>query len=147
MNAPIHTAWSFFREQHDVHEFQRQFEIPMAQTPSLLGPELYRFRAGFLEEEVREFREAHDAGDLLGAADALVDLAYVLHGTALMMGLPWPRLWETVQEKNMLKVRALHAADSKRGTTYDVVKPAGWTPPDHREALGEGPWPVFDPSK
>jgi predicted HAD superfamily Cof-like phosphohydrolase len=41
----------------------------------------------------------------------------------------WDELWADVQRANMSKERALREADSKRGSTYDVIKPAGWVPP------------------
>ncbi len=136
---------TFFREQQDVKAFQERFMVPMARVPSMLTDDLFDFRYRFLQEEITEWSKAQMNGDLPEAADALVDLAYVLHGTALMMGLPWSHLWRTVHEKNMQKVRVARADDSKRGSIYDVVKPAGWTPPDHRIVLGHGPWPVFKP--
>jgi predicted HAD superfamily Cof-like phosphohydrolase len=117
-------------EYQDVRDFQNKFLIPMPTQPTLMNDELYQFRAGFLEEEVEEFKSAHTAGDLHGAADALVDLAYVLYGTALLMGLPWRDLWERVHAANMMKVRAQNASESKRGSHYDVIKPKGWKAPD-----------------
>lgn len=41
----------------------------------------------------------------------------------------WVELWADVQRANMSKERAVRASDSKRGSTYDVIKPAGWVPP------------------
>ena len=38
-------------------------------------------------------------------------------------------LWNDIQRANMSKERALKVSDSKRGSTYDVIKPTGWIPP------------------
>lgn len=132
-----------FTEQLDVRFFHQKFGVPMATEPSFLNPEALEFRIKFLKEELQEFIDAHAAYDMHGAADALVDLAYVLHGTALMMGLPWPALWNEVQRANMAKVRATNASQSKRGSALDVIKPEGWKAPDHIVALGAGPWPML----
>lgn len=132
-----------FADRIDVLAFQQKFNVPMAHEPSWLPGHLFEFRLKFLKEELLEFEVAYLQGDMHGTADALVDLAYVLHGTALMMGLPWPMLWDEVQKKNMQKERAKHAGESKRGSSFDVVKPAGWTAPDHTAALGNGPWPTL----
>jgi len=129
-----------YGERADVLAFQQKFSVPMAKEPTWLPPELQAFREKFLHEELNEFITAYSEKDMHGAADALVDLAYVLHGTALMMGLPWPMLWDEVQRKNMQKMRAKSAEQSKRGSSFDVIKPEGWTPPDHTAALGVGPW-------
>lgn len=141
--API-PASPRFKERADVLAFQQKFRVPMASTPSWMPMELFQFRRDFLYEELREFGASYLTGDMQGVADALVDLAYVLHGTALIMGLPWPVLWDEVHNKNMLKERAVHADQSKRGSVFDVIKPAGWAPPDHTKAIGAGPWPVLE---
>lgn len=132
-----------FKERQDVIAFHQKFGVPVAADTSFLNPEAYAFRVKFMQEELDEFQEAHSTGDMHGAADALVDLAYVVHGTAHMMGLPWPRLWDEVQRANISKVRATDASQSKRGTALDVIKPAGWVAPDHTPALGTGPWPTL----
>ena len=133
-------------EHTDVYHFQEKFGIPMAKRASFLDQRTFEFRYKFLHEELSEFYQAHQSGDMEGAADALADLAYVLHGTALMMGVPWSAVWGEVQKCNMNKVRAMHEDESKRGSKLDVVKPAGWTGPDHSKHLGKGPWPTFNAS-
>ena len=47
----------------------------------------------------------------------------------------WDELWNDVQHANMSKERALKATDSKRGSTYDVIKPVGWVPPLTEEII------------
>ncbi len=64
------------------------------------------------------------------ALDGLVDLVYVALGTAWLMGLDFPEAWRRVHAANMQKVRAQRKEESARGTTFDVVKPAGWQPPN-----------------
>lgn len=120
----------------DVGEFHKKFGVPEATEPSLLPQSTYDFRIEFMQEELDEYRKAVLRGNLLAQADALIDLAYVVHGTARMQGLPWQELWDCVHRANMQKVRATQATDSKRGTALDVVKPAGWTPPDFVPIIG-----------
>jgi predicted HAD superfamily Cof-like phosphohydrolase len=38
-------------------------------------------------------------------------------------------LWDDVQRANMSKERATSVSQSKRGSTFDVIKPKGWVPP------------------
>jgi predicted HAD superfamily Cof-like phosphohydrolase len=130
-------------EHNDVKAFQEKFAVPMAEQPSFLTEEMFTFRFKFMHEELKEFQQAHELQDMHEMADALVDLCYVVHGTALIMGLPWQALWDEVQKKNMQKVRAVSAEQSKRKSSFDVIKPLGWTPPSHDKALGKGPWPVL----
>jgi predicted HAD superfamily Cof-like phosphohydrolase len=124
----------------DVQNFHNKFQVPLSSVPTLLEGEAYNFRLGFMQEELQEFVQAHYDNDLEMAYDSLVDLVYVAYGTAQMMGCTpamWAELWGAVQEANMSKVRASSAADSKRGTSLDVVKPAGWVAPDakHKEII------------
>jgi predicted HAD superfamily Cof-like phosphohydrolase len=110
--------------------------------PRDVSVELMDFRVKFMEEELREFKEARAKNDIAGMADALVDLSYVTLGTAHVMGLPWQELFFEVQKANMGKERAVRAEQSLRGSTYDVVKPKGWQPPDIAGVLRKHGWKV-----
>lgn len=130
-------------DNDDVKKFQTKMAIPRAERPSLLHDELLQFRLRFLAEELSELYSAAAEKDLIGMADALVDLVYVAHGTAIIMGLPWQQIWDEVHSANMGKERVNKAEDSKRGHVSDVVKPKGWKPPDLAKYIGEGPWPTL----
>lgn len=68
----------------------------------------------------------------------LKKMYYLNFHAARLMGFDearWDILWADVQRANMSKERALNASDSKRGSTYDVIKPAGWVPPNTEEIL------------
>lgn len=114
----------------DVCAFHEKFGLNSPIKPTLLDQDTLAYRLKFLEEELFEFRVSSIGDDLPGMADALIDLVYVAMGTAYMMGLPWQSLWNEVQRANMSKVRASSAEQSKRGSSLDVVKPAGWVGPD-----------------
>lgn len=120
----------------DVGDFHEKFGLRSSDRGSVLPPnmldgELYDFRRDFMQEELDEFVDAWQVDDLAKMADALVDLVYVAMGTAHLMGLPWQELWDEVQRANMSKERAAaDGSNSVRKSSFDVVKPAGWTPPD-----------------
>lgn len=111
----------------DIKDFHNKYGLSYGGPPRELPPDLADFREGFLEEEVDEYLAADTLALKL---DALVDLVYVALGTALLHGFDFNEAWRRVHAANMLKVRAPSAADSKRGSAHDVVKPAGWQPPD-----------------
>jgi predicted HAD superfamily Cof-like phosphohydrolase len=123
------------KDNADVKAFQAKFGIDMPEVPTFLSEEAFKFRSNFLQEELDEFKRDHAKGDMEGVADALVDLVYVAHGTALMMGIPWDKIWDEVQRANMSKIRATSPEQSKRGTALDIIKPEGWKGPDHKAAL------------
>lgn len=132
-----------FHEKFDLVNMTHMHEHEGVTTyPHLLPDDLYAFRYGFLAEELQEFKDAHLAGDLAGAFDALLDLVYVALGTAHLMELPWQEGWDAVQDANMAKERATSAEQSTRLSAFDVIKPPGWTPPDIEGILGKYAIPV-----
>tara|TARA_R110000868_G_scaffold356493_1_gene617979 strand:+ start:39 stop:443 length:405 start_codon:yes stop_codon:yes gene_type:complete len=114
----------------DIINFHNKFGLKYDGKPMLLDKNTTDFRIKFIQEELNELIESSNNNDIVGMADALVDIVYVAMGTAYMMGLPWQELWSEVQRSNMEKVRALNSSESKRNTSLDVVKPKGWTPPN-----------------
>lgn len=119
-------------EFRDVYTFHQKFGLlPTPATPHFLDQETLAFRLKFMREELDEFIEGHTTGNMADTGDALVDLVYVALGTAVMMGLPFDEMWAEVQRANMTKERCTDPADSKRGSALDVIKPPGWTPPQH----------------
>lgn len=128
----------------DVQEFHKKFGLNHAgnTSPNLLDNSTEDFRTDFMQEELDEYVLACQDGNMEKAADALCDLVYVALGTAHLMGLPFNELWAEVQKANMAKERAT-GSDDKRSTrmhALDVVKPAGWTPPDLNKILIEHGW-------
>lgn len=115
----------------DVRTFHLKFGLPAElHAPRALTQEESDFRIKFMQEELDEYVEAVVAGNLEKQFDALLDLIYVAAGTALFHGFNFPEGWARVQAANMAKERAERAEDSKRGTTFDVIKPPGWVAPD-----------------
>jgi len=128
-----------------VGDFHQKFGLEnathMALKPHLVDRALMDYRIKFLQEELDELSTAAAEHDLPGIADALVDLVYVALGTAHFHGLPWEALFAEVQRANMTKERAASAEVSKRNSSFDVVKPAGWTPPNINGVLVDHGWP------
>ena len=116
-----------------VQDFHEKFKVKWAPKPDTLPSYIYQYRLGFLNEELVEFVDAHNAGDIEGELDAIVDLIYVASGTLYLMGFSAEKQAEAfkrVHEANMKKKRAKNANESKRGHAFDVVKPVDWVAPD-----------------
>lgn len=128
----------------DIIDFHEKFGLTFNGKPRVLDEELAKFRVGFMAEELGEYcldhqnteefvqmmKDAIVSVPLEKQFDALIDLVYVVLGTAYMQGFDFNEGWRRVHEANMKKVRAERAVDSTRGSTYDVIKPPGWCPPD-----------------
>ena len=112
-------------ELRDVREFMLKFDQLVHTTPGHVTQRKLGERYQFMREELDEFADAAATQDLAGMADALIDLCYVLKGTAIMLGLPWEALWADVHRANMAKVKGI----THRGHAVDCKKPEGWVPP------------------
>jgi NTP pyrophosphatase (non-canonical NTP hydrolase) len=120
-----------------VEEFQEKFGLIYRGPPRDIEPyELSASRIDHMDEELREYMRAWQDHDLEKMLDALVDLTYVVLGTALMHGFNMREAFRRVHLANMKKVRA---EPEKGRHPWDVVKPDGWEPPDLRD-LVENPY-------
>lgn len=119
-----------------VEDFNREVvALPIPETPQVIGPERQSWANAALQEELTEFNEAIDAGDVLEAADALIDLVYFALGRLVEMGVPAIAVMDEVQRANMDKEQGeLSKRPGSMG--HDAIKPAGWQAPDHAWLLG-----------
>ena len=115
--------------EQDIRDFHKRFCIDYDGPPRELPGDLSKFRLEFMQEELLEYELACENGDIEGQFDALIDLVYVVLGTAHMQGFPFTEGWDLVHDANMRKVRGTRYT-SKRDSPYDVVKPEGWKNPD-----------------
>lgn len=125
-----------------VGKFHEKFGLPTSgkkSCPMIVDSETFLFRYQFLQEELNELLRAYRSRDLAEVADAIVDLVYVALGTAHMFQIPFDEVFAEVQRANMQKERAAGSNDhrSKRASNLDVVKPAGWQPPDVQKIIDE----------
>jgi predicted HAD superfamily Cof-like phosphohydrolase len=146
---------------HDIIDFHEKFGLEYNGPPRVLPTDLANFRIAFEQEELQEYIDTErELADLVSdqgkpmirkqgkidqllelELDALVDLTYVVLGHAYLQFGPevFMAAWRRVHEANMQKVRKLKAGaghiDSGRAAAYDVVKPAGWTPPSHLDLI------------
>lgn len=128
------------KEQEDVRAFHKKFDILNNDQPTMLTRRKLQERIECMQEELDEFKNAVFNQDFAEQADALIDLVYFAKGTAVMMGLPWDKLWDDVQRANMEKVRGV----GKRGHAVDMVKPEGWQPPNGLRILTNSGFDIHD---
>ena len=145
----------------DVNAFHAKFGQEYTGKPRLLPQDLHEFRTKFHDEETGEYSEEYeklldaierrDRRDIITAMekqlDSLADAAWVILGTAdLQFGRKaFIEAWRRVVKANMAKVLATedpNAEDSGREVKYDIRKPAGWLPPDHRDLVEDNA--IFD---
>jgi Uncharacterized protein conserved in bacteria len=94
------------------------------------------FRFQFLLEELIELDAAIEAKDAPGVVDAIIDLVVVAVGALNEAGVDGQKAWDEVLRANMEKVPGHNASRADSGG-FDLVKPAGWEPPDHSDNVGQ----------
>lgn len=119
-----------------VQEFHQVFGCYLAAHPyGAIPPEQTAVRAALMQEELDEYRQACAEGDLVGVADALTDLMYVVLGSLLAHGLQneAEALFDEVHRSNMSKLdengQPIYRADGK------VLKSTRYSPPDLKSIL------------
>jgi len=88
-----------------VADFHNTFKHPILSKPAIPDENRCKLRVALLAEELKEMEVAILENDLVGVADALCDLQYVLSGAILEFGLgdKFKALFEEVQRSNMSK--------------------------------------------
>jgi len=120
------------QEQQMVHQFHERFGLVSHARPTIPGTNMHRLRTLLIEEELAEFRNATEAEDVVGVADALGDLLYVIYGAAEEYGIDLEPVFAEIHRANMSKdARAGCRADGK------VCKGAGYEAPDIRHVVAD----------
>ena len=90
----------------EVETFNRTFNKPNNYEPTIPDEKEWKFVYDFVLEELEEYREACERGDIVEVLDALCDITYVSIGNGVMLhGLKdkiWPA-YQEVQASNMSK--------------------------------------------
>lgn len=107
-----------------VAAFHELFDAPVLPTPSIPPAERCALRVKLLQEELKELQESIEQNDLVGIADALGDLQYVLSGAVLEFGLGdrFAEVFDEIQRSNMSKTcRTLEEA-TRTATWFENEK-------------------------
>ena len=110
-------------EFHEAFGLQRQ-ALPSADVPASLAS----LRLGLIDEEVGELHDAVGRGDIVAIADALADIAYVVHGAAISYGIDLDAVIREVHRANLSKLD--EAGLPVLREDGKVLKSTRYTPPD-----------------
>lgn len=119
---------------NQVVEFNQQI-LGIEQRPlDMLSLAEFEISKKCLQEEVDEFVQAYEEGDMIGCIDGLVDLMYFSIGVLYKKGLTPEMItacMTAVHEANMEKKLGQNAKRAVDGAA-DAVKPEGWISPELR---------------
>ena len=98
------------------------------------GMNVAALRVDLIDEELNELREATGKQDLVGIADALTDLLYVVYGAGHAYGINLDDCFAEVHRSNMSKLddesQPIYREDGK------VLKGPNYIPPDLGQIIG-----------
>jgi predicted HAD superfamily Cof-like phosphohydrolase len=111
-----------------VAEFHRAYGVDAPETPNIPAAQVIDLRESLIREELEEYLAAARAGDIVGVADGLADLVYVVVGSAVAHGLVrFNEIFDEVHRSNMSKLgsdgKPIRRADGK------VLKGPDYSPP------------------
>lgn len=112
-------------EQKKVVEFMAMVGQVVRERPDLHGyTRETALRIDLIQEELNELQDAAMDRDVVGVADALGDLLYVVYGAACTFGIDLEPVFDEIHRSNMTKSGGHRRADGK------WIKPADYSPPD-----------------
>jgi len=117
-------------EQEKVRQFHEHIDYPRADKPTLVDHALEEQRFNFILEELDEYLDATERDDIVGIADALADLLYVVLGTAVVHGIDLQPVFDAVHASNMTK-----SPSTTVGTFKGCFKGEGYRAPQIAELL------------
>ena len=120
----------------EVEEFNKTFNKPNNYEPTIPEKKEWQFVYDFIQEELEEYREACENGDIVEVLDALCDIAYVSLGNGTMLhGLKdkiWPA-YQEVQGSNMSK----SCSTEEEALETVTLRSKEQAEPCHYEKVGE----------
>ena len=83
---------------NEVETFNHTFGKPNNYKPTIPNKKEWQFVYDFILEELEEYREACENGDIVEVLDALCDIAYVSIGNGVMLHGLKDKIWPAYQE-------------------------------------------------
>lgn len=118
------------KEWEEVKLFHEKFNHPVSIYPRKMEKKRAKKRYAWMLEEINEFLEAVDEGDIVEQADAMIDVIYFALGTLVEMGIKPDKLFDIVQYANMSKL--WEDGKPHYNENGKVIKPTTWVDPHEK---------------
>ena len=123
---------NWVKDMNDMHAKFGVREVVSKMDANKLA-EFLEFRIGCLQEELDELKAARNGDD---AVDALIDLSVFAIGTLDLFGIDAEMAWNRVYNANISKEVGIKEARPNPMGLPDLIKPAGWIAPSHKDNIG-----------
>ena len=119
----------------EVEEFNDLMNKPNNYEPTIPEEKEWKFVYNFILEELEEYREACEQGDIIGVLDALCDITYVSLGNGVMLHGLKDKIWDAYQEVQRSNLsKACTSEEEAKQTVEQRSKEQG--EPCHYERIG-----------
>ena len=125
----------------EVQEFNQTFGKPNNYEPTIPEKNEWMFVYDFIQEELAEYKEACEKGDIVEILDALCDITYVSLGNGVMLHGLKGKIWKAYQEvqaSNMSK----SCVDKSEAELTVAQRTKEQNEPCHYEQVGDR-WVVY----
>ena len=124
----------------DVEDMHHKYKVHdwIEANPDKLD-KLLKLRMRMLTEEFSETMDAYLQSDPEELVDGLIDLVVIAIGTLDIVGVDPSEAWNQVKNANMSKEVGVKPGRANPLGLPDLVKPSGWTPPNHKANHGKLP--------
>ena len=128
------TNW--FKDMQDMHkkygvnkwmQAEQQSDVPIKRLK-----EYMEFRIGMMQEELDETKQAFKDNNPEEMVDGIIDLCVFAIGTLEVFGVDANKAWDEVYKANMSKEVGIKEGRPNPLGLPDLVKPEGWTGPEHK---------------
>jgi predicted HAD superfamily Cof-like phosphohydrolase len=121
---------------NEVEDFNNLMSKPNNYTPIIPEKKEWQFVYDFVLEELEEYKEACEKGDIVEILDALCDIAYVSLGNGTMLHGLKDKIWPAYQEVQASNMSKACKTQEEAVNTVDVrSKEQG--EPCHWEQVGD----------
>lgn len=121
------------KEQELVKEFHVVFGLAVSDFPRIPDDKDIELWKTLIKEEFEEFVRASDEKDLVGVADAIGDLLYVVYGASIIYGIDSSLIFNEVHRSNMSKVGTDGVV--RRKDDGKIIKPITYSKADIESIL------------
>ena len=75
------------RQLKQVEQFNKSFNVVINEEPTFLDKPTFDLGVRLLKEELQEYIDAHDEGDMVEVGDGLADILFIVVGLVIKHGL------------------------------------------------------------
>ena len=127
-----------FKPQEDVDVFMSvagqplRYEV-LKDADTMFDEDQSKLYMDLITEEYKETLDAFKEKDIVGVADGVADMVWVIMGLCSTLGIDFYRVWNAVYDSNMSKLE--EGKIIKDPESGKILKPDTYFPPKIREAL------------